>query len=132
MDTAPVNSVLSPAKLRSVTANIMPTSPNPHQSTPDFYQARNKPIPIAFAQRLPASSCIRNAPATRTFLVLQLPWPAHCRYNSDDCRYNSDDFRYNSDDFLSLSESNAERLIDALLNLQRFQTCGLDARLFGE
>jgi hypothetical protein len=83
-ETAGVNSVSSPGKLRSITTHRLLISPHPHQFTPDFDQARNKPIPITFAQRLPASSCIRNAPAIRPFLVLQLTWPAHCRYNSDD------------------------------------------------
>ena len=41
-------------------------------------------IPIAFAERLPASSCIRNAPAIDRTWLLNTTAPAHSRYNTND------------------------------------------------
>jgi hypothetical protein len=60
METASVKSAASPAKLYSIITPDYPFRHYPHQSTQDFYQARNKPIPIAFGQQLPASPSITS------------------------------------------------------------------------
>ena len=83
-DSARVNSVSSPRRLRSLTTHRRPIPPHSPRSIPDFYQARDKPIPIGSYKRLPASSCIGNAPAINSTLLLSTTAPSHSRYNTND------------------------------------------------
>ena len=83
-DSARVNSVSSPRRLRSLTTHRRPIPPHSPHSIPDFYQARDKPIPIGSYKRLPASSCIGNAPAINSTLLLSTTAPSHSRYNTND------------------------------------------------
>src|SRR6516225_1846445 len=83
-DSARVNSIYSPQKLRSLTTHRRPLPPHSPQSTPDLYQARGKPIPIGSYKRLPASSCIGNAPAINNTLLPNTTAPPHSRYNTND------------------------------------------------
>src|SRR5215471_12007770 len=81
---ASANAVAFPGNLCSYPRTGGPIPPHSPQSTPDFYQARDKPIPIGSYKRLPASSCIGNAAAINTTLLPDTTAPPHSRYNTND------------------------------------------------
>src|ERR1017187_9579855 len=70
-ETTSPNPASPTRKLRSFATSIPPIPLCSPRSEPDFHHARHKPIPISL-QRLPASSCIGNAPAIRLYLLLPL------------------------------------------------------------